>query len=582
MDTMKYQALLNILDEICSEAPIEYRTYKARASDTEKLNQARSKAFIHLYLKVKFGLVEFKERHSYITDGANDGGLDAYYIDSDNKKLYLIQSKFRPTPENFAKKTVSAEELVKMEVNRIIKGELNDTNGVQYNSKIESFQKKWSGIRDQANYENIVIILGNLGKYNDQQMRKLVDNSKYEIFNYAKTYSDLVFPLCAGTYYDPKEIEITINLRGKKEPKLQQEISTKGGKYNVAIIFVPTYEIARIMSKYKNSILRYNPRNYLGLARNKVNRKIETSLKGSGTNEFAILNNGITVIADSCKYTSTTGKTDTGQLILKRPEIINGGQTAYVLSDIFEKSASHHQYFENKEVLLKILIIQGHDLQLNPFIEEISDATNQQTQVDEADRRSNDEIQIILQQLLFGSYGLFYERKKGEFHSGLVSSYLDKKSVISRSRLIRSYLALTGDPSQARSASEDKLFETDKFKKILGNTNQFRDMLFAYLVLGHLRKITRSQSKIWGSGLRYGKMAIIAAIGAIGYKQKQILSEITNEAVTAVNKIKNQWNKFEKWVAKQKHNKEYLENNTLNFDNYYKGPNVKRDIKNYF
>ena len=171
MNTMKYQALLNILDEICSKAPIEYRTYKARASDTEKLNQARSKAFIHLFLKVKFGLLEFQERHSCITDGANDGGLDAYHIDSENKKLYLIQSKFRSTSENFTRKTISAEELVKMEISRIIRGELNDTNGVQYNSKIKSFQKKWSEIRDQANYENVVIILGNLSRYNDQQIR---------------------------------------------------------------------------------------------------------------------------------------------------------------------------------------------------------------------------------------------------------------------------------------------------------------------------------------------------------------------------------------------------------------------------
>jgi hypothetical protein len=45
---------------------------------------------------------------------------------------------------------------------------------------------------------------------------------------------------------------------------------------------------------------------------------------------------------------------------------------------------------------------------------EISRATNQQTAVDDADRRSNDKIQIELQK-----YGLFYERKRGEFFDGL-------------------------------------------------------------------------------------------------------------------------------------------------------------------
>ena len=33
-------------------------------------------------LKVKFGVVDFLERHKLITDGPQDGGVDAYCIDS--------------------------------------------------------------------------------------------------------------------------------------------------------------------------------------------------------------------------------------------------------------------------------------------------------------------------------------------------------------------------------------------------------------------------------------------------------------------------------------------------------------------
>lgn len=53
----KYEILLNILDKISLEAPLENKFYRPSESDynfLEKKNQARSRALIHLYLKVKF------------------------------------------------------------------------------------------------------------------------------------------------------------------------------------------------------------------------------------------------------------------------------------------------------------------------------------------------------------------------------------------------------------------------------------------------------------------------------------------------------------------------------------------------
>jgi hypothetical protein len=53
----KYVILLNVLDKISLEAPLKYKFYRPNESDDdylEKKNQARSRALIHLYLKVKF------------------------------------------------------------------------------------------------------------------------------------------------------------------------------------------------------------------------------------------------------------------------------------------------------------------------------------------------------------------------------------------------------------------------------------------------------------------------------------------------------------------------------------------------
>jgi len=271
-----------------------------------------------------------------------------------------------------------------------------------------------------------VVILGNLENYSDEQIKRIIDNSDYEIFDFKRSYKELVFPLCSGTYYDPKEIKITIDLVNKEQSTLKQQISTNLGDFPIRVLFVPTKEVGRIMSKYKNSILKYNPRNYLSLSTNKVNRNIMESIIKCAANDFAIYNNGITIIADSFELTETTGTKNVGQVIMTNPQIINGGQTAYVLSKIYEEQKDDYSVFNGKEVMLKVIILTS-DTELNiDFIEKISNATNQQTRIEEADRRSNEKIQIAIEAAIFDIFGYFYERKKVNFTTVSIENILIK------------------------------------------------------------------------------------------------------------------------------------------------------------
>ncbi len=129
----KYATLLNILDQIRTEAPEANRRYRPPQSNPEEINNARSRAFIHLFLKVKFGILEFTEREKYITDDPQDGGIDGYYLDEGLKTIYFIQSKFRTTEINFAEKPIDLTELLQMDVNRIATGENTYESGIPYN-----------------------------------------------------------------------------------------------------------------------------------------------------------------------------------------------------------------------------------------------------------------------------------------------------------------------------------------------------------------------------------------------------------------------------------------------------------------
>lgn len=101
---MKYEIYIRILDRICEDAPSKNARYHPAPTDIEKVNQARARASIHLYLKVLFGMLDFKEREYFVTDGTFDGGIDAYYIDSDTKTIYLVQAKFRATEKTMKTK----------------------------------------------------------------------------------------------------------------------------------------------------------------------------------------------------------------------------------------------------------------------------------------------------------------------------------------------------------------------------------------------------------------------------------------------------------------------------------------------
>ncbi|MDF2617574.1 MAG: hypothetical protein K0S00_233 [Xanthobacteraceae bacterium] len=102
----KYAILVKILDQIREEARGTKwaNQYAIDDNRNEAIMAARSRSYIHLYLKVMFGIGRFDERESYVTDGSYDGGIDGFFIDRESKRIYLLQSKFRNTEKNFEEK----------------------------------------------------------------------------------------------------------------------------------------------------------------------------------------------------------------------------------------------------------------------------------------------------------------------------------------------------------------------------------------------------------------------------------------------------------------------------------------------
>jgi hypothetical protein len=467
-----------------------------------------------------------------------------------------------------------------MEVGRISRGDKLDSNGNPFSSRITAFQDKISEIRDIALYKWRVVILANLRSANDEQLRRLLDNMEYEIVDHPRTYKELVFPLTTGTSFSPTEITIKISLGKKQQPQLNQDVETSLGICNVRMLYVPTIEIARCMAKYRNALLRYNPRNYLSLAGNEVNQSIKDTIKNTTKNEFSLRNNGITLLAEYSSVTDRTGVSGEGQLIVKDPQILNGGQTATTLAMMIEDPNVGVAAFESKEVLLKIIERpKGRtETEVAEFIESISDATNKQSKIVEADRRSNDPRLIALQSYFYENHGLFLERKRGEFKYGLDEKVLVKTDIIDRVSMTRALTAYAGDAPRARS-SQDRIFDEEGFEKLLSDLDN-SSVALAYFALQALDvKSINGDPNLSPSSIRYGKYAMLSAVSHIANKKGIEASQAKDKATELVSNIAFKWKGFEVHVANKTSNAKYLVKDAFNLDGYYKGSTVTEDIK---
>ncbi|WP_219844155.1 AIPR family protein [Klebsiella quasipneumoniae] len=573
--------LVNILDKIRMEAPANLeKTYKPDPNEMEKVNAARARAFIHLFLKVNFGLMEFKEREKNITDSSYDGGIDGYYIDKEDRLVYLIQSKFRTTKTNFESKDISYDEILCMDVERILKGESHDEAGNEYNGKIKQLQRELSETDNITKFNYKIIILANLKDIQPARLRKLTDGYNADVFDYTRTYNELVFPVISGTLFTAHDICIPIDLSAKNAgSKISYTVKTKTSTCEITVLFVPVLEIAKIMSKYKNSILKYNPRSYLEFQGQAVNASIRKTVIDNNTNEFALYNNGITMISDDTSINERIGQKNKAQLSIKNPQIINGGQTSYILSRIYEETPVEklEDTFNEKEVLLKIITLIDNDNDKNKLelIEAVSEATNKQTPVINADKFANEPIHQQIQRSLFDHFGMLYERKRGEFADGLNFGYITSNQVIERNFFLRIYFAANGDINLG---SQKKLFQKNPERKLKIDDEKIRKFYIGHYLFDELTKKLRTRKQHLNikriDKSYYGKIHLYNVLFP-----ESTIHDIKNN----INILENAWVDFMRFALKENEGikKLWIGNQNFNEDKYYNSERLEKDLHFY-
>ncbi|OAD21837.1 hypothetical protein THIOM_002390, partial [Candidatus Thiomargarita nelsonii] len=172
---------------------------------------------------------------------------------------------------------------------------------------------------------------------------------------------------------------------------------------------VPVENIADLMNKYENAILKQNVRDFLGFKRS-VNDGIKTTLLDpEARKNFYFLNNGITMICADLGY-APSGNKEFTLIKMLDAQIINGGQTSKALQQVLSDPKNKQQDFSESMVLVRIYKLGAKKDE--ELIYDITLATNSQNAITLRYLRANDSIQKKIEQGL-KQYGIHYRRKRG-------------------------------------------------------------------------------------------------------------------------------------------------------------------------
>jgi hypothetical protein len=198
------------------------------------------------------------------------------------------------------------------------------------------------------------------------------------------------------------------------------------------------------------SLFNDNLRDFLGFD-NPINQSIKKTLEDNKFNEFSLLNNGITVIADS-----NIGKGNT--LVLENYQIVNGCQTSNVL---FECRKIPN--IDTVLIPLKVVITKNENLR-----DEIILTTNSQSKFTDHQLFAITQFQKTLEDYYKSNQqidNLYYERRTNQF----AASGISRDNVIEIREQLKGFMAMffdlphlvAGNVGKVVSNHKDKFFQKE-------------------------------------------------------------------------------------------------------------------------
>ena len=190
--------------------------------------------------------------------------------------------------------------------------------------------------------------------------------------------------------------EISVNLDLADQP-----ISLSENEY-ISLVRIGTYFnfITDDNHNLRKSFFEANVRDYQG--HNSVNSSIANTLKGTGSEDFWWLNNGVTILSSDIKL--ITNKS----LQVVNPEIVNGLQTSREIFNYFSDKIENIDK-DKRNILVRVIKPEDEESRDNIIF-----STNNQTSIPKSSLRVTDTIHLQIE-MFFKNHGLYYDRRKNYY-----------------------------------------------------------------------------------------------------------------------------------------------------------------------
>ncbi len=423
-----------------------------------------TKKLTEFYSKARFKITK-DEFSKYYVDGPNDGGIDFYF--REDFTFFIFQAKFYTFPRNLNIKEISSE------IRKIINTITNENPNQHAEDFVNELRNNLTN--NKATLEIIFLTTGLV-------KQTIINNVQQKLNEYKKSNKwsiNLDFIVIDKHVLDNVIYDIKhgyIPYTGKKTVRLDKNLFIEMNSEGTGVQCVTAIvNINDILSWFKDSeevkrALQKNVREFLG--ENPVNKGIEKSYIET-PEWFWYKHNGIIIFADNMSIDK-----DNSSLILRNPQIVNGGQT---IRTVFPAYLKNRRRDNNAKVLLRVYRLPYENIETYKRSIEIISALNSQSKILPSDLRSTDPRQVRLERL-FHQLGFKYWRKRSKEAKSF------RYSITMRNLALRYYICKKNAPHLGVLGQIENLFSDDSKYETIFNEEEIKKELGNYHIV--LRYIT--------------------------------------------------------------------------------------------
>ncbi|WP_308538907.1 AIPR family protein [uncultured Pantoea sp.] len=321
-----------------------------------------------------------------VVDGADDNGIDAIHYSPSNKRMVIVQSKWKkdgsgePDNGDLRKFKDGVLDLINLDLDKF--------NG-KVNAKRQMIETALAEF--DTKFDLVLIHTGanTLSRHNQQVMDSILnelndagDGTSEDVVSFHHLNQAIIHGgLASGMDGEPIDLEIGLSQWGKiEEPHL--------GFFGI----VAGEEVANWWGKKGKRLFAKNIRQMLGAT--EVNDEVKRTIEEQPEN-FWYYNNGVTIVAESIKKSMVGGNSrEIGSFKANNISIVNGAQTVSVIGRYAQEGGAN---LTKLRLPIRLISLEGAP---EDFGASVTKTNNRQNRIESRDFVSLDEEQIRLKKEL--------------------------------------------------------------------------------------------------------------------------------------------------------------------------------------